>query len=151
MMSPLQLLQSHPWPLSTAITPRIDEKQPIEEERTPYYDPKRFYPTRLGEVLNGRYQVATKLGYGSSSTLWLARDLFQLVLALAQFLAASSINMISDGDGHLSATLRSRSMPQIVLLGERLKMNCTSCSLFQKRTDDMKDHTSSGLYWIPLR
>ena len=150
MMSPLRLLQSDLWPLSTAVAPLINEKQPIEEEKTPYYDPKRFYPTRLGEVLNGRYQVTTKLGYGTSSTLWLARDLFQLVLALAQCLGASSVNMVSDGDGHLSATLRSRSMPQIVLLGERLKMNYILRSLFQKRTHDMKDRTSSGLYWISL-
>jgi hypothetical protein len=31
-------------------------------------------------VLKGRYQLATKLGYGSSSTIWLARDLNQFVL-----------------------------------------------------------------------
>ncbi|GES61291.1 kinase-like protein [Aspergillus terreus] len=51
--------------------------EPIKEERTPYYDPARFYPARLGDVLNGHYQLATKLGYGSSSTVWLARDLHQ--------------------------------------------------------------------------
>jgi serine/threonine-protein kinase SRPK3 len=52
----------------------------VEEERTPYYDPARFFPARLGNVLKGRYQLATKLGYGSSSTIWLARDLNQFVL-----------------------------------------------------------------------
>jgi len=81
MINPLRILHSHPWPLSTAVAPLIC---PIEEETTPCYDPKRFYPTRLGEVLNDRYQVATKLGYGTSSTLWLARDLFQLVFLLLQ-------------------------------------------------------------------
>ena len=85
-MIPLRVLQSRPRPLSTAVAPLIAESQPIEEEKTPYYDPKRFYPPRLGEVLNGRYQVATKLGYGTCSTVWLARDLSQLVFLLAQYL-----------------------------------------------------------------
>jgi serine/threonine-protein kinase SRPK3 len=58
---------------------RLDPAQLLEEEKTPYYRPDRFYPTRLGEILNQRYQVVTKLGYGSGSTVWLARDLYQLI------------------------------------------------------------------------
>lgn len=79
ILGPLKALHSSPWPLSTAVAPALDKRQPIEEERTPYYEPKRFYPAHLGEVLNGRYQIATKLGYGTNSTVWLARDLHQLV------------------------------------------------------------------------
>ncbi|KAJ4213016.1 hypothetical protein NW759_011277 [Fusarium solani] len=41
----------------------------------PEYDPDHFYPVRLGEVFNGRFQTVAKLGYVSSSTIWLARDL----------------------------------------------------------------------------
>ncbi|KAM0426076.1 hypothetical protein ACHAPT_008707 [Fusarium lateritium] len=41
----------------------------------PEYNPDHFYPVRLGEVFNGRFQTIAKLGYGSSSTIWLARDL----------------------------------------------------------------------------
>jgi serine/threonine-protein kinase SRPK3 len=78
-ISLLRALQRRPWPLSTTVAPRLDASQLVEEEKTPYYDPNRFYPARLGEVLNGRYQIATKLGYGSSSTVWLARDRHQFV------------------------------------------------------------------------
>lgn len=39
------------------------------------YHPDHFYPVRLGEVFNDRFQTVAKLGYGSSSTVWLARDL----------------------------------------------------------------------------
>ena len=53
----------------------IDKNQPIEEEGMPEYTPENFYPVRLGEVFNKRFQTVTKLGYGSSSTIWLARDL----------------------------------------------------------------------------
>lgn len=73
----LRPLKHRFWPLSTAAAPRLDISKPIEEELTPYYDPCRFYPARLGDVLGGRYQIATKLGFGSSSTVWLARDLNQ--------------------------------------------------------------------------
>ncbi|KAG4256124.1 CMGC/SRPK protein kinase [Fusarium proliferatum] len=47
----------------------------IEEEQIPSYEASRFYPVQIGQVFQGRYQAVTKLGYGSSSTIWLARDL----------------------------------------------------------------------------
>ncbi|CEJ90019.1 Putative Protein kinase domain protein [[Torrubiella] hemipterigena] len=63
------------WPPSLAKVIRLNALNPVEEEKTPYYDTSRFYPARLGQVLKQRYQLATKLGYGSSSTVRLARDL----------------------------------------------------------------------------
>ncbi|PYI20349.1 kinase domain protein [Aspergillus violaceofuscus CBS 115571] len=45
-----------------------------EEERLPFYKPQQFYPVHVGEILNTRYQVVGKLGYGSYSTVWLCRD-----------------------------------------------------------------------------
>ncbi|KAI9728115.1 MAG: hypothetical protein M1834_007831 [Cirrosporium novae-zelandiae] len=75
---PLRTLQHSPWAPSAVVPPLLDRSLLIEEEKTPYYDPKRFYPARLGEVIGDRYQLATKLGYGTSSTVWLARDLYQL-------------------------------------------------------------------------
>ncbi|KAL5339932.1 kinase-like protein [Aspergillus crustosus] len=50
---------------------------PLEEETLPDYLAERYYPVRLGEVFNSRYQVVTKLGFGSSSTVWLCRDLHE--------------------------------------------------------------------------
>jgi serine/threonine-protein kinase SRPK3 len=75
--NPLKALQHHPWAQSTAVPTTLDQNVTVEEEKTPYYDTKRFYPARLGDVINDRYQLATKLGYGTSSTVWLARDLSQ--------------------------------------------------------------------------
>lgn len=54
---------------------RIPTTQPIEEETIPGYVAGRYYPTRIGEVLKDRYQVMGKLGFGASSTVWLARDM----------------------------------------------------------------------------
>jgi hypothetical protein len=47
----------------------------MEEELVPGYRPSDFYPVKLGEVFNDRYQVITKLGCGVGSTAWLCRDL----------------------------------------------------------------------------
>ncbi|RAK96409.1 kinase-like protein [Aspergillus ibericus CBS 121593] len=49
----------------------------FEEESLPGYLKAHYYPVCLGEVLNTRYQILTKLGFGSTSTVWLCRDLHQ--------------------------------------------------------------------------
>lgn len=54
---------------------RIPTSQAIEEETIPGYVAARYYPTRIGEILKDRYQVVGKLGFGASSTVWLARDM----------------------------------------------------------------------------
>lgn len=54
---------------------RISTSQAIEEETIPGYIAGRYYPTRIGEILKGRYQIVGKLGFGASSTVWLARDM----------------------------------------------------------------------------
>lgn len=48
---------------------------PIEEELFPYYNFKYFCPIHPGDRFHDRYETLTKLGWGSSSTVWLARDL----------------------------------------------------------------------------
>ncbi|KAG6147426.1 hypothetical protein E4U37_008003 [Claviceps purpurea] len=50
-----------------------DEK--IEEENLPDYATSRYYPVTIGEIFRARYQVVGKLGFGTTSTVWLARDL----------------------------------------------------------------------------
>lgn len=48
---------------------------PIEEETLPHYNARHFFPVQPGKVFSGRYETIAKLGYGSGSTVWLARDL----------------------------------------------------------------------------
>ena len=55
----------------------LSEVDFIEEECDPYYNPNHFYAMRLYEVLNDRYQVTAKLVWGTNSTVWLSRDLYQ--------------------------------------------------------------------------
>lgn len=50
----------------------------IEEEHLPVYARNSFYPVRLGDIFKGRYEVLVKLGYGTTSTIWLAQDLLSV-------------------------------------------------------------------------
>lgn len=54
---------------------RVPQAQKVEEETWPDYAASHFYPTRIGQVIHERYQVVGKLGCGSTSTVWLARDM----------------------------------------------------------------------------
>ncbi|POR33931.1 Protein kinase-like domain protein [Tolypocladium paradoxum] len=48
---------------------------PVDEERVPGYKPEHYYPANPGDVLENRYQLDAKIGWGSSSTVWLAHDI----------------------------------------------------------------------------
>ncbi|KAF4465035.1 CMGC SRPK kinase [Fusarium albosuccineum] len=54
---------------------RIDSSQLVEEEKLPFYRRQDYYPMRIGQVIQGSYQIVAKLGYGTTSTVWLSRDL----------------------------------------------------------------------------
>ncbi|KAL4791057.1 kinase-like domain-containing protein [Aspergillus venezuelensis] len=53
----------------------LDASQTIEEETLALYKAHQYYPAHIGEVLESRYQLVSKLGYGTGSTTWLCRDL----------------------------------------------------------------------------
>ncbi|PYH76785.1 hypothetical protein BO82DRAFT_425296 [Aspergillus uvarum CBS 121591] len=49
--------------------------KPIEDvERMKYYQPGGYHPGTIGDRLHDRYRVIHKLGHGTYSTIWLARD-----------------------------------------------------------------------------
>jgi hypothetical protein len=64
-----------PLAFPTEGVPLVAPHQTIEEETIPDYLANRYYPVRIGEVIHDRYQIVGKLGYGTTSTVWLARDL----------------------------------------------------------------------------
>ncbi|KAF2760067.1 putative CDK4/6 [Pseudovirgaria hyperparasitica] len=63
-----------PWNFPTTGFPILDNGLVVEEERESLYSPTTFYPAKISEVLNTRYQIVGKLGYGGYSTVWLCRD-----------------------------------------------------------------------------
>ncbi|KAG9694066.1 kinase-like protein, partial [Aureobasidium melanogenum] len=46
----------------------------FEEEAMPAFSQKLYLPVHLGDIYHNRYQIVTKLGYGSNSTVWLCLD-----------------------------------------------------------------------------
>lgn len=71
-------LRPRSFPTRTPAT--LSTEDLIEEQTLPRYCPQHYYPVRLGETFNDRYLVVSKLGYGASSTVWLARDIHMYVL-----------------------------------------------------------------------
>ncbi|KAM0280371.1 hypothetical protein ACHAQH_004084 [Verticillium albo-atrum] len=66
------------WKRLTFSNPNFTRRplhEKIEEELFPDYNASRYYPILIGQVLQDRYQIVGKLGFGASSTVWLARDL----------------------------------------------------------------------------
>ena len=48
--------------------------QRIEEEAHDSISKGRYYPVRIGDVVECKYQIVGKLGYGLGSTVWLANE-----------------------------------------------------------------------------
>ncbi|QDS73271.1 hypothetical protein FKW77_004841 [Venturia effusa] len=46
----------------------------IEEELIPGYDALHFYHPNPGDILDGRFELKAKIGWGSTSTVWLAQN-----------------------------------------------------------------------------
>ncbi|KAG8691009.1 hypothetical protein FRC11_007473, partial [Ceratobasidium sp. 423] len=46
----------------------------LDEEFIHKFDPVYWYPATVGQVLNNTYKLVAKLGFGNSSTVWLAKD-----------------------------------------------------------------------------
>ncbi|TFK46646.1 putative CDK4/6 [Heliocybe sulcata] len=55
----------------------LEASKTVEEEAFPWYNPSTYYPVRLGQVFQSRYQALAKLGFGTSATVWLGRDLME--------------------------------------------------------------------------
>ncbi|KAH7317634.1 serine threonine protein kinase, CMGC group [Rhexocercosporidium sp. MPI-PUGE-AT-0058] len=64
-----------PLAFSNSNFPQIPLGEKIEEELFIDYCASRYYPVLIGQILKDRYQIVGKLGFGASSTIWLARDL----------------------------------------------------------------------------
>ena len=47
----------------------------LEEECFNAFKQGHYYPVNIGDIFNSTYQVIGKLGYGTTSTVWLAHDL----------------------------------------------------------------------------
>lgn len=75
MTTPSQPPPALPRSFPTSGFEVLDSSEEIEEETLPTYRAEKYYAVRIGEVLGDRYQLVAKIGYGVTSTVWLARDM----------------------------------------------------------------------------
>ena len=91
----LNAIGRQPWLTKDFSNPnfkKIGASQLIEEENLPDYLAERYYPVRIGELLESRYQVVGKLGFGATSTVWMARDLIgRRHVSLKIFISSSTL------------------------------------------------------------
>ncbi|KAL4783326.1 kinase-like domain-containing protein [Aspergillus varians] len=52
----------------------VELRARVDDEISPIYDSRKLYPAKPGEVLADQYQIFVEVGWGTSSTVWLARD-----------------------------------------------------------------------------
>lgn len=74
MRRPFSPLRKKPITVPPPVRLSSNEES-IDEEICPGYNSKKFYPARPGEILDNRYQILVKVGWGVSSTTWFARDM----------------------------------------------------------------------------
>lgn len=66
---------NHTVPSQSDATDVGFEYMPIEEvEKLERYCPGGYHPIVIADELHGRYRIVQKLGFGTFSTIWLARD-----------------------------------------------------------------------------
>lgn len=53
----------------------IHEADVVEEEQFDEFRAGQYYPVNIGDVYASKYQIMGKLGFGTTSTVWLARNL----------------------------------------------------------------------------
>ncbi|GFN18401.1 kinase domain-containing protein [Aspergillus tubingensis] len=76
----------------------------IEEEKVPGFKPSAYFPVKPGYIFNDRYEALTKLGWGTSSTVWLVRDLQQWKWLPERYLTLK-IGTCNYAEGHESHEL----------------------------------------------
>ncbi|KAH2185472.1 hypothetical protein KXV52_002908 [Aspergillus fumigatus] len=96
-----------PRDLPTSGYEHIDAGRLVEEEELLDYRADRFYPVHLGEVFRDRYQAIAKLGFGSSSTTWLARDLeARQYVALKVYVRTSLVHRELPSYHHIASRMK---------------------------------------------
>ncbi|KAL4886849.1 kinase-like domain-containing protein [Aspergillus karnatakaensis] len=71
------LQRSPSWPIRFPTTgfQTIQPSEVLDEERFETFKQGQYYPANIGDVINSKNQITGKLGFGTTSTVWLARDL----------------------------------------------------------------------------
>ncbi|KAK2792642.1 hypothetical protein FQN51_001614 [Onygenales sp. PD_10] len=79
------------WRLPPNTAPPIPHQELVDEEICAD-NSASFYPAKPGEVLGKKFQLLVKIGWGSQSTVWLARDISRFKWQTEQTVVLKIIN-----------------------------------------------------------
>ncbi|EEQ90345.2 CMGC/SRPK protein kinase [Blastomyces dermatitidis ER-3] len=111
-----------PFQVTPSQGPLIPQNEIVDEESCPGYNAKGFYPARVGEVIANRYQILVKVGWGTSSTVWFARDMRGLqsepeeavALKISNASSQADINRHREIEQHIATARRSHDGREIL-------------------------------------
>ncbi|PGH23419.1 CMGC/SRPK protein kinase [Polytolypa hystricis UAMH7299] len=66
---------SPPMRFPTSGFATVNASEVLDEERFEEFKKGQYYPVNIGDIFSSKYQIIGKLGFGVTSTVWLARDL----------------------------------------------------------------------------
>ncbi|PLB45873.1 CMGC protein kinase [Aspergillus steynii IBT 23096] len=71
----LRRTPSPPMSFPTSGFEIVRSSEVLDEERFDHFKQGQYYPANTGDVLSSKYQIFGKVGFGTTSTVWLAHDL----------------------------------------------------------------------------
>ncbi|RJE24407.1 STYKc [Aspergillus sclerotialis] len=113
----------------------LDPSKTFEEKTLPDYLKERYYPVHIGKVFKSQYQVVTKLGFGSSSTIWLCRDLLRRIPEIE-----ISKHLKTFPSGHVGEKYVRLVVDSFVITGPH---GVHPCLLYQPAGADIRDYMHS--------
>lgn len=138
------------------------EYMPLEDiERPERYHPGGYHPIVIGDCLSDRYDVVHKLGFGTYSTTWLAKDrktkkYVAIKIAVAgahmkesEILGSLALSDLND-EGHPGKALIPQVLDKFFLDGPNGRHRCLVTELGMMSLAEAKDVSYCRLFELPV-
>lgn len=135
---------------------------PLEDiERPERYRPGGYHPIAIGDRLSDRYDVVHKLGFGTYSTTWLARDrnmekyvAIKIAIAEADMPESKILNALAlsepSDEGHPGKALIPRVLDMFILDGPNGRHRCLVTEPGMMTLAEAKDASYTRLFKLPV-
>jgi serine/threonine-protein kinase SRPK3 len=135
---------------------------PLEDvERLERYRPGGYHPVLIGDSLHDRYHIVHKLGFGSYSTTWLARDQIagkyvavKIAVAAGDSRESDILHRLGLGDhrdeAHPGKAIISPILDEFFLTGPNGKHRCFVSVPARMSLAEAKDASSIRLFQLPV-
>lgn len=138
------------------------EYMPSEEVEKPFrYRPGGYHPISIGDRLYGRYDIVHKLGFGTYSTTWLARDMnvekyvaIKIAIADADMQESKLLDTLAlsalSNEGKSGEALIPRLLDTFLLDGPNGRHRCLVTEPGMMTLAEAKDASYTRLFRMPV-